>query len=622
MASTIQKILGLSTTSLKRRLLVLPAAVLLIILLVIAAITSAFVTRTEQSAWQGRQTEATRNAVNEVTTFVQRVDDPLTIVSQLDRSSLQADPQILSIFLQQNPALLGLIRVDRNGHVFGSADRGTASLATLPALTQSNWFTVANSGKPFISDVQTGAEPYLIVAVPASDSVVAARVRVDILRDLVASIRFGDSGHAYLINRSGQILAYTGEASSLTLQGRPEFNTLLQAPDSRWNGEYVNINGDGVIGMTAPVPGTEWIVLTELAQNEAYAASHNALLLVAGILLLGLVVIAGTSQLLNLLIFKPVQNLRFGVEYIGQGDLNYRVPVARPDEIGQVTQAINEMAVRLRERDEELASRSEALAAEVGERERLITELQEANKRATEASRLKSEFLSTMSHELRTPLNAIIGFSAILLEGMAGELPETVKRMVNSIFNNSQHLLALINDILDLSKIEAGRMEFVAAPINVPDMVKQWHTQVSVLSENKGLPLIVNLAADVPRSLYGDQGRITQIAINLLSNAIKFTDTGKIELDVEWADGGLVLRITDTGIGIPPEAMNYIFDEFRQVDGSSQRRQGGTGLGLAIVQKLCHAMGGDIQVTSKLDEGSIFTARLPLQPLPESVSLQ
>jgi len=225
-----------------------------------------------------------------------------------------------------------------------------------------------------------------------------------------------------------------------------------------------------------------------------------------------------------------------------------------------------------------------------------------------------------MSHELRTPLNAIMGFSGILAEGMAGDLPPTVHNMVGNIYRSAEHLLSLINDILDLSKIEAGRFDLVIAPINVPDMLKDWRNHVSVLADKKGLQFEIN-AKPLPQSISGDKGRISQIVINLLSNAIKFTDVGKVELGVEWAETGLILKVIDSGVGIPPEALNYIFDEFRQVDGTTQRRHEGTGLGLAIVRKLCWLMGGDVQVTSRLGEGSIFTVRLPLQPLAEPMSM-
>ncbi len=246
------------------------------------------------------------------------------------------------------------------------------------------------------------------------------------------------------------------------------------------------------------------------------------------------------------------------------------------------------------------------------EREHMIKEVQIANAKALEASRLKSEFLATMSHELRTPLNAVIGFSGILVEGMAGEIDEIARGMITGIYDSSQNLLRLINDVLDLSKIEAGRMELVVAPLSIAELVQQWQSQMEVIADQKGLPFDVSLDPAVPTMLYGDKDRIRRIVVNLLSNAFKFTGQGQVKLEVKWETDGLVIRVCDTGVGIPPHALNYIFDEFRQADSSSQRQFGGTGLGLAIVRRLCMMMGGNIQVTSKLGEGSVFTVNLPL----------
>jgi signal transduction histidine kinase len=217
-----------------------------------------------------------------------------------------------------------------------------------------------------------------------------------------------------------------------------------------------------------------------------------------------------------------------------------------------------------------------------------------------------------MSHELRTPLNSIIGFSGIMLQGIGGKLDESARHMITAIFESGEHLLALINDILDISKIEAGRLEFVIEPVDIRAMIKGWQSHLEVLVREKPLAFEVNVADEVPSHLIGDQARITQIANNLLSNAFKFTAHGKVSLSVRWLEKKLWIEVADTGIGIPQEALKYIFDEFRQVDASTQREHGGTGLGLSIVRRLCRAMGGDVKVSSELGKGSVFTVMLPL----------
>lgn len=246
--------------------------------------------------------------------------------------------------------------------------------------------------------------------------------------------------------------------------------------------------------------------------------------------------------------------------------------------------------------------------------ETMIEDLARANAAAKESDRLKSEFVANMSHELRTPLNAIHGFTGIMLEGMGGEIDRDASYMVERIQTNSQRLLTLINNVLDIAKIEAGRMELVEKPVTPRALAERWKANVEVQATNKRLVLNWQIDPALPETLYGDEDRLTQIAVNLLSNAVKFTDFGEVRLELLRQDSEWIIRVTDTGKGIPPHAINYIFDEFRQVDGSSTRSYGGSGLGLAIVRNLCRMMDGTIQVSSVLGKGSTFTVTLPLKP--------
>jgi signal transduction histidine kinase len=242
-----------------------------------------------------------------------------------------------------------------------------------------------------------------------------------------------------------------------------------------------------------------------------------------------------------------------------------------------------------------------------------VREARTATAMAREANRLKSEFLSTMSHELRTPLNAIIGFTEILMAGMSGGMPEKQLHKIRRIHLNSKRLLDLINDLLDLAKIEAGRVEVLHEPFSVRELAHSIQSQTESLAEQCGLEYTVYADPDLPPVLIGDAARIEQIAKNLVSNAFKFTKQGSVE--VQFSSNGdrtWNLSVKDTGIGIPAHALEYIFDEFRQVDGSSQRAYGGSGLGLAITRNLARIMDGDVRVTSKLGEGSTFVVTLPL----------
>jgi signal transduction histidine kinase len=243
----------------------------------------------------------------------------------------------------------------------------------------------------------------------------------------------------------------------------------------------------------------------------------------------------------------------------------------------------------------------------------VANEMVAARDRAMKASRLKDEFLATMSHELRTPLNSIIGYTGILMSGMRGTVDDTAKGLLGRVRESSHNLLNLINDILDIAKIEAGRMDIVEAPFVLNDLIASLHAQADVLARQKQINLEVVVDPELPGIIIGDVDKLGQVVRNLLSNAVKFTEEGVVRLKVYGKGETLHFEVSDTGIGIPPQALDYIFDEFRQVDGSTRRVYGGTGLGLSIVRKFCLAMGGRITLQSKLGAGSTFTAIVPLR---------
>jgi signal transduction histidine kinase len=239
-------------------------------------------------------------------------------------------------------------------------------------------------------------------------------------------------------------------------------------------------------------------------------------------------------------------------------------------------------------------------------------ELEQAHARAEESVQVKSQFLATVSHELRTPMNAIRGFTGIMLSGMGGTLDEDARHMIARIDTNSERLLRLINDILDLSRIEARKLEVVYTPLMLRQLVNRWEGEVGVLAAQNSLHFTTEVDPQLPESIYGDAERLSQIVINLLSNAFKFTPEGSVHLCISQQGDMYQIQVWDTGIGIAAEAQQYIFEEFRQVDGSTTRPYRGSGLGLAIVRNLVRMMDGQITLESNLGAGSTFTVTLPL----------
>ena len=240
------------------------------------------------------------------------------------------------------------------------------------------------------------------------------------------------------------------------------------------------------------------------------------------------------------------------------------------------------------------------------------TQLAEARDRAESADRLKSAFLATMSHELRTPLNSIIGFTGIILQGLVGPLTEEQKKQLGMVMNSSRHLLSLINDVLDISKIEAGQIEVQRAPFDFRESAHRVVQIVTPLAARKGLPVRLTLAPEVGR-LVSDRRRVEQILINLVNNAIKFTDHGEVHLEALMQPGRLLVRVSDTGIGIRPEDLGKLFRPFQQLDTGLARQHEGTGLGLAICRRLVKILGGEITVESVWQKGSTFTLTLPAE---------
>lgn len=257
--------------------------------------------------------------------------------------------------------------------------------------------------------------------------------------------------------------------------------------------------------------------------------------------------------------------------------------------------------------EQELRELNQTLEARISER---TIDLKHTLRRAEEADQMKSAFLATMSHELRTPLNSIIGFTGILLQGLAGDLNEEQKKQLGMVQVSARHLLALINDVLDLSKIEAGQLALARAEFSVPELLERVVQIIQPMAEGKGLSIEVEMKSDVD-VMTSDERRVEQILLNLLNNAVKFTENGSVTLKVARTDASIAFHVADTGIGIREEDMEKLFSPFVQIDAGLTREFEGTGLGLAICHQLTTMLDGELRVDSTWQQGSTFSVILP-----------
>ena len=269
----------------------------------------------------------------------------------------------------------------------------------------------------------------------------------------------------------------------------------------------------------------------------------------------------------------------------------------------QLKAASDELQARVQAATAELATQNELLRRQAIELE--------------QASRLKSQFLANMSHEFRTPLNAILGYTHMLLQGVAGDLLPAVKRQLQRIDSNGRHLMTIINEILDITRIEAGKMPMQLSEFNLNELVPEVMTELDPVIARSKLTVTPRLCPELP-TIYSDRQKVKQIIVNLLSNALKFTHEGGISINVGYdpVERTATVSVSDTGIGISPEHHEKIFEDFRQVDDSPSRQYGGTGLGLAICRRLAMALGGRITLESAMGIGSTFMLTIPAETEP------
>lgn len=341
---------------------------------------------------------------------------------------------------------------------------------------------------------------------------------------------------------------------------------------------------------------------------------NNAILMSTAIVTAFLAMLAAYA-IVRYVIVKPVLHLKEVSDAITRGDLEQRADIRTGDEFEELSQAFNRMLRHLTTVQDDLQRLNRGFGAKVDE-------LAQANLRLYEMNNLKNEFLATMSHELRTPLNSILGFSDVLLSSVQA-LNEKQRRYVGHIQSSGRTLLNLINDVLDLAKIESGKMELHPVELSLADLIERTVGSMTALADKKDIHLSWQVDLELP-VLHQDLGKLQQILSNLLSNAIKFTpEGGRVQVRAELREAGrFALIVEDTGIGIPLEDQERIFEKFRQgaaisgQRGALTREYEGTGLGLSITKELSKLLGGEVSLQSEFGKGSVFTVELPIRVEP------
>jgi len=333
------------------------------------------------------------------------------------------------------------------------------------------------------------------------------------------------------------------------------------------------------------------------------ATYRRALLLTGGFAAASIVLALGLGFVISWSFILPVRAADDFLAQVAKGAFEGSIDVPNRDEFGALAARMNHMSRELHQLYED--------------QRRAAHQLRALNSQLEQASRAKSNFLASMSHELRTPMNAILGFTEMIRDGLYGEVPPEIQEPVSDIHTCGKQLLSLINNVLDLSKIEAGHMELAVGEYVVEDVVNTVKLSLRSLAATKGLDLVTTVPGDLPLCL-GDGKRITQCLMNLTGNALKFTREGRVEIRVEAQGDALLFAVSDTGIGISPDQIGSIFEEFRQADATVSRDFGGTGLGLSITRKLVELHGGRIWVESEPGKGSTFLFSIPVRVAQEA----
>ncbi len=473
-------------------------------------------------------------------------------------------------------------------------------------------------------DINIGVVTSLVDEKGVFYGAVGMDVTIGALTNFALGFRTHPAGNTFLVDRNGIVLA--NRDSRLHGKKIEEYSPALQALLTKHDAgiRALDISGQKHFLFSQVSSERDWTIAVLVAAADIEKVIRGPVLwmvfsLSVGLLLLSVLTLSG----LHLFVVRPLKKLTWETDHIAQtGDLSRHIDIRSRDEIGDLAHSFEEMVRALEQTQRSLQDAERHLtkyrdhlqdmvAQRTRELESTLEQLATARDRAESADRLKSAFLATMSHELRTPLNSIVGFSGVLLQGLAGPLNEEQSKQMGMVCKSADHLLALINDVLDLSKIEAGQMKLLLEPFDLGASISGVVGTARPLAEKKGLALLANVAPSIG-TIHSDRRRVEQVLLNLLSNSIKFTEQGQVSVEAFVKGDQVVVSVTDTGMGIKETDLASLFRPFTQLDSGITRRHEGTGLGLSICKKLVEMLGGTIWVKSEWGKGSSFVFELPM----------
>jgi signal transduction histidine kinase len=497
--------------------------------------------------------------------------------------------------------------LDLDGNIIFSTKNHTGSADS------QQYFIEASNGRLYVSDVyltEVTGSPEIIIANPIKKNntitgIMAARVGLEQLYGIIETVDIGTLGEVFIVNNKGEIIFHENRSRILHENIKNNFAVKEVTYEKNGIAEYVNYQGEPVLGSYYWLPLYRWGLIVEMNRDEAYIEVLNLGRLTVAISLFAILGVILFTFFISKRITEPIKSLEDGAISLVEGNFQ-PIPISSKNEIGRLTEIFNQTAEELLEIRKRLEMKIDMANKDLEQKNK---ELVIANEELKKLDVLKSDFISLVSHELRTPLSAI-RTSSEFLESEENVDPGVQKEMLDNIISNVDRQARLINDILDLTKIEAGRMEFRFEQVDFKYIAQVAIENIRPIARKNN----ITITEDIPDKLStisADKEKLIIVLNNLLSNALKFTpDGGAIHLSVKEYQDHIEIKVKDTGIGIEKEQLEKLFDKFYQVDNPSRRKIGGSGLGLSISSEIIKAHGSKIHVESELGQGSTFCFRL------------